>query len=322
MGSPRRTALLLAVAVTLLAGCGGTSAPSETRPDQPATLLLDGPPTATDAGIYLARQRDYDEAEGVQLQVHAPATPREPLRALTGGQAQLAIVDLHDLALARERREDVVAVMALVQTPLAAVLTERRSLVGARIAVSGRPADVAIARAIAGGGAARTVRTSFRTAVAVRRGQANAAVGLWPIDGTALPHARQFRIDALKPPPYPELVLATSRETLQTQGPVVRAAVRALRRGYEATIDDPDSAVSALLDADPALRRPLTAAQLDAVSPSFTAGAPRFGVLDPTALRAWAAWEQRVGITRRAPDVDKMFDPATSRAGLTTDPNA
>jgi hypothetical protein len=87
-------------------------------------------------------------------------------------------------------------------------------------------------------------------------------------------------------------------------------------------IDDPDSAVSALLDADPALRRPLTAAQLDAVSPSFTAGAPRFGVLDPTALRAWAAWEQRVGITRRAPDVDKMFDPATSRAGLTTDPNA
>jgi putative hydroxymethylpyrimidine transport system substrate-binding protein len=117
-------------------------------------------------------------------------------------------------------------------------------------------------------------------------------------------------------------VLATSRESLDTNGPVIRATVRALRRGYEATIDDPASAVSALTDAETSLKRATVARQLDAVSPSFTAGARFFGELDPARLAAWAAWEQRVGIVKHRPDVARAFDPATAAAGRATDPNA
>jgi ABC-type nitrate/sulfonate/bicarbonate transport system substrate-binding protein len=331
MGSRRRSALLLAcaalvLAALLLAGCGGRASPSESRPDQPASLVLDTPPGAVHAGLYLALQRGYDDAEGVHLQVRSPISPSEPLRSLAAGQAQLAIADVHDLALARERGRDVVGVMAFVQTPLAAVLADRsiataHDLAGRRVGVSGRPADAAVARAIAGG-SIRPVRVGFRGVRALRAGRVAAIAGRWTDEGVVLPGRRQFRIDALDPPPYPELVLATSRETLETAGPVVAAAVRALRRGYEAAIDDPDAAVSALLDADPTLTRATTAAQLDAVGPSFTAGAEHFGTFDPAGLRDWAAWEQRVGITKRRPDVAAMFDPAMARAGLTTDPNA
>jgi putative hydroxymethylpyrimidine transport system substrate-binding protein len=135
-------------------------------------------------------------------------------------------------------------------------------------------------------------------------------------------HDRAGRVDAAGAPPYPELVLATSRESLDTNGPVIRATVRALRRGYEATIDDPASAVTALTDAESSLKRATVSRQLDDVSPSFTAGARYFGELDPTRLAAWAAWEQRVGIVKHRPDVARAFDPATAAAGRTTDPDA
>jgi putative hydroxymethylpyrimidine transport system substrate-binding protein len=129
-------------------------------------------------------------------------------------------------------------------------------------------------------------------------------------------------VDDFGAPSYPELVLATTRETLESNEPVVRATIRALRRGYEATIDDPESAVSALTDEDPTLDRTLTSAELDAVSPSFTAGADFFGQLQPDVLARWATWEQRFGIVAKKPDVASMFDTDVAKSGLKQDPNA
>ncbi|MEN3282913.1 MAG: putative hydroxymethylpyrimidine transport system substrate-binding protein, partial [Solirubrobacteraceae bacterium] len=122
------------------------------------------------------------------------------------------------------------------------------------------------------------------------------------------PGIRQFKVDDYGAPPYPELVLCVSRETLQDDRSTVAATVRALRRGYEETIADPESAVEALVDSAH-VRRDETERELDAVSPAFTEGAPRYGALDPTALRAWARWEARFGITRKPPDVAQAFAP-------------
>jgi ABC-type nitrate/sulfonate/bicarbonate transport system substrate-binding protein len=101
-------------------------------------------------------------------------------------------------------------------------------------------------------------------------------------------------------------VLCVSRETLRDDRSLVAATVRALRRGYEETINDPESAVEALVERA-GVKRDATRRELDAVSPAFTEGATRFGAFDPTALRAWARWEARFGITKRPPDVARAF---------------
>ncbi|WP_187369438.1 ABC transporter substrate-binding protein [Baekduia soli] len=329
------SAALTAALLLAMAGCGATSH-SDSRPDQDARLLLDFAPNAVHAGIYLALQRGYDEAEGVHLRVQTPAASTDGIKALLGGQADVAIVDIHDLAIARARGRDVVGVMAIVQTPLAAVLAQPgvrrpRDLEGRRVGVTGLPSDDAVLRSIVAGDGGdparvRTVTIGFDAVRALLTGRVAGATAFWNAEGVALtarrPGIREFRVDDYGAPSYPELVLATSRETLDTDGPVVRATIRALRRGYEAAIDDPESAVTALTDAEPSLRRDLTARELDAVSPAFTAGARRFGELDPTRLAAWARWERRVGIVRRLPDVAAAFDPATSRTGEDTDPNS
>jgi putative hydroxymethylpyrimidine transport system substrate-binding protein len=330
------TALLLALLIALAAGCGTASSGSDSRPDQDARLLLDFAPNAVHAGIYLALQRGYDEAEGVRLDVETPGTSTDGIESVLSGHDDLAIVDIHDLAIARAKGKDVVGVMAIVQTPLAAVLaqpgiTRPRDLEGRKAGVTGLPSDDAVLDSIVAGDGGdptkvRKVTVGFDAVPALLSRKVAGATAFWNAEGVALaakrPGVHEFRVDDFGAPSYPELVLVTSRETLETSAPVVRATIRALRRGYEGAINDPESAVSALTDAEPSLKRVLTLKELDAVSPSFTAGSNFYGELNPATLAKWATWEQRFGIVKRKPDVATMFDPATARTGLKDDPDA
>jgi putative hydroxymethylpyrimidine transport system substrate-binding protein len=317
--SRRRLLALLVVAAALAAGC---SQGSEDRPDQSATLVLDFQPNAVHAGIYLALTRDFDDAEGVTLRVQPPSSSTDSVKLLLAGRAQFAILDIHDLALAREKRRDIVGVMAVVQRPLAALMAQPdvrrpRDLEGRRAGVTGLPSDDAVLRSIVRGDGGdptkvHKVTIGFQAVAAMLAGRVDAATAFWNAEGVALrarrPSIRQFKVDEFGAPPYPELVLCVTRETLQDERPLVAATVRALRRGYEETIVDPESAVESLVERA-GVTRAATARELDAVSPTFTAGGSRYGALDRGALEAWSKWEARFGITKRPPDVALAFAP-------------
>jgi ABC-type nitrate/sulfonate/bicarbonate transport system substrate-binding protein len=247
-----------------------------------------------------------------------PTCDRDGLRRLLDGRAQFAVLDIHDLARARERGRDVVGVMALVQRPLEAVLAQPgvrrpRDLAGRRVGVSGRRADTAILDAIVrhdGGDPARMRRVVIAgggAAAALRAGRLAAAIGSWSEAGVSRAGIHAFRADDYGAPGYPELVLCVTRATLTDERGVVRATVAALRRGYDEALADPESAVEALVDRAPGLDRTATEAAFDAVSPAFLEGATRFGDLDRASLEAWARWEARERIVRRPPDVDRAF---------------
>jgi putative hydroxymethylpyrimidine transport system substrate-binding protein len=318
----RRPWIALVLAVAAAATLAGCARRGEDRPNAAATLVLDGPPAAVHAGIYLALERDFDGADGVALGVHAPRGRRTALDDLVSGRAAFALLDVHDLARARERGRDVVGVMALVQRPLAAVLAgpsvrRPRDLDGRRVGVSAARADAAVLATVVrhdGGDPARVHRVRIARAdaeAAVRTGRVAAAVGRWDTEGVALlaarPAARAFRADDYGAPAYPEIVLCVMRDTLVEQRPVVRATVSALRRGYDEALVDPESAVGALVDRVPGLDRMAEQDAFDAVQPAFLEGVSRFGRLVPADLRAWARWEAREGITRRPPDVGRAF---------------
>jgi hypothetical protein len=144
----------------------------------------------------------------VRLEVRRPRASTDAAARLEDERADFAILDLGELARARERGRDVVGVYALVQRPL--------------------PGD----------------------------------------EGP--------------------LVLAATRTTVDERGPLVRATVRALQRGYTQAQAEPDSAVAAVLAQGRGDRAAL-AAGLDAVAPAFTAGARAPGELRRDALRRFAA---------------------------------
>jgi ABC-type nitrate/sulfonate/bicarbonate transport system substrate-binding protein len=101
-----RRPLGLLIAGLVLTGCG---AATSTQTDQDVTLLLGGPPTAQDAGIYLAIERGFDEAEGVRLEIRRSG---DPVTLLRGGRVQAALMDV-----AQARSAHAICVMALRQAP-------------------------------------------------------------------------------------------------------------------------------------------------------------------------------------------------------------
>jgi putative hydroxymethylpyrimidine transport system substrate-binding protein len=319
MARLRLPLVLALIAAAALVGC---SRASEDRPDQAAKLVLDFQPNAVHAGIYLALERDYDDAEGVTLSVAAPSSSTDSVKLLLAGRAQFAILDIHDLALAREKGRDIVGVMAIVQVPLAAVMAQPdiarpRDLVGKKVGVTGLPSDDAVLSSIVrgdGGDPSKVhkVTIGFQAVAALLAKRVDGATAFWNAEGVALqaqrPGMRQFKVDDFGAPPYPELVLCVSRQTLRDDRSLVAATVRALRRGYEEAIVDPESAVQALVDRA-GVKRETTERELDAVSPAFTEGASKYGELDPVALRRWARWEAGFGITKRPPDVAQAFAP-------------
>jgi putative hydroxymethylpyrimidine transport system substrate-binding protein len=311
---------LLLIAALALGACGTSS--DEAAPNRAATLLLDFQPNAVHTGIYTAVDRGYDDALGVNLRIRVPSDSTDSVKLLVSGRTDLAILDIHDLAIARERGRDLVGVMAIVQEPLAAILAEPpvktpRDLEGRRVGVTGLPSDDAVLRSIVAGagGDPKQVRPTtigFTAVPSLLTARIAAATGFWNVEGVALrakrPKTREFRVDDYGAPAYPELVLTTTRATLQDEPEVVRAAVAAIARGYMEVLSDPESAISTLVGATSGLDRAGVARELDAVSPAFTAGARVFGELSPARLRAWARWELRFGIVKRLPDVARAFD--------------
>ena len=314
------TRLLLLLLLAAIAGCGGGT--GEDRPNETATLLLDFTPNAVHAGIYVATARGFDEAEGVKLEIRKPSASTDALKLLEGGRADMAILDIHDLGIAREKGRDLVGVMALVQRPLAAVLAQPeirspKDLEGKRAGVTGLPSDSAVLRSVvegAGGDAGRVRETTigFEAVKALLARRVAAATAFWNVEGVAVrakrPAIREFRVDDYGAPTYPELVLTVTRAELEDHPALVRATIRALQRGYTDTQSDPESAISTMLEREPGLERATLSAQLDAVAPAFTAGAAGFGQLRPAALRQWAAWDVRFGILKAPIDVTRAFD--------------
>jgi putative hydroxymethylpyrimidine transport system substrate-binding protein len=321
-------ASLATVLALTASGCGGGGAEPD-APDsgaRPLDLVLDFQPNAVHTGLYVADGRGYFAERGLDVTLRAPGASTDAPKLLRTGRADLAILDIHDLAIAREQGIDLVGVAAIVQRPLAAVIAsdpetvqEPADLEDARIGVTGLPSDDAVLNAVleSGGldpGNVDTVTIGFESVPTLLSGKIDAATAFWNAEGVALKErieTREFRVDGYGAPAYPELVLVTTPETLASDRDAIEAAVAATEEGYDAVIEDPDAAMDELLAAVPELDAGSQEAQLDAVLPAL--GETR--VLERGVLEEWAAWDERFGIVEEAPDVDQAFDFDAASAG-------
>src|SRR5438093_1545649 len=109
----------IVLAALLAAGCGSSSSGGS----KPAvSLALDFTPNAVHAPIYEAVANHRDSAHGIRLVIRKPGSSPDSLKLVAAGRVDVGVLDIHDLALARERGLDLVAVGELVDRPLAALI--------------------------------------------------------------------------------------------------------------------------------------------------------------------------------------------------------
>ena len=316
MPLPRAPLALLLTLALAATGCGADD-DTATQATPTLELALDFTPNATHAPIFAAVDSGADRRHGVRLSVRNPGDTPDSLKLVAGGRAHVGILDIHDLAVAREKGVDVVAIGALVQRPLAALLVrpgiERpRDLSGKTVGVSGLPSDPAFLKAIVetDGGDYESIRQltiGFKAVPTLVARRVDAVPAVWNAEGVALEQRgvrlRQFRVEDYGAPAYPEVVLIAMRKTVERRPEELKAVLQAIADGVGEVREDPARAVDLVARRTATKDTKLIRAQLDAVAPLFEPAVQ----LDRAVLERWADFDARIGIVDKRPDVARAF---------------
>jgi putative hydroxymethylpyrimidine transport system substrate-binding protein len=306
--------MLIALAALAIAGCGDE--PAARKHD--VVLSLDFTPNAVHAPIYAAVRKGRDAQHGIRLQIRKPGSGPDALKLVAAGKVDVGILDIHDLAIARQQGTDLVGIGALVGKPLAALIAQPgigrpKDLEGHTVGVSGLPSDPAFLKAILEHDGAdydrvKQVTIGFAAVGRLLSRRVDAVPAFWNAEGVALERrgraVREFRVDDYGAPPYPEVVLITSRRTLERKRADIAATLAAIRAGMDDVRADPEAAAKEIAAAAETSDVGLTRAQLDAVEPVFAPGLK----LDRAVLERWADFDAKIGIVDERPDVDRAFD--------------
>jgi NitT/TauT family transport system substrate-binding protein/putative hydroxymethylpyrimidine transport system substrate-binding protein len=314
--------LATALAALALAGCGGGGA----EPGAPhgATLLLDFQPNAVHTGIYAAERRGFYRRSGVDIEIQQPGASTDAPKLLAAHRVDFAILDIHDLGIAREKGLGLIGVVPIVQRPLASVIARSggpvrrpRDLEGRRAGVTGLPSDDAVLDSVVAGDGGRAGRVDrvtigFDAVADLAAGRVDAATGFWNAEAVALRRkgigVRVFKVDRYGAPPYPELILCTTAELAREQPGLLAAVRRATDAGYRFTLAHPGQALGDLLDSAPGLDPATERTELRLLLGAFRP----VGALRPAVLRAWARWDLAHRLLARPLDVSAAFPGLTA----------
>ena len=314
---------LLAVLALGLAGCGSSSGAGRLKA---ISLALDFTPNPAHAPIYVAVGRGYDRRFGVRISILVPGSGPDTLDLLTSHRAEIGVLDIDDLALARLRGVDVVGIAALVQRPLSAIIAQPyvhrpRDLDGKRVGVSGLPSDPAFLKALItdDGGHWKTVKPitiGFNAVAQMAAGNVAGVPAFWSDEGVALRlrgiAVNEFRIERYGAPVYPEVLFVALRSTLQRDRQSVIRTLAAIALGARTAVADPSLATSVIVRAVGAGDRRLIAAQTHVLGPALL---PPL-TLQRTVLERFSAFEARSGLLPAPFDVSRAFDFSLAPAAL------
>jgi putative hydroxymethylpyrimidine transport system substrate-binding protein len=334
----RRAVVLLAALAFALAACGGNSGGgggggqasgttvgscANQKPTSPtkATLILDFLPNPVHVGIYQGLAAGLYKNENIDLKVQTPTSTSDTLRLLATKRADFGIVSLLDFLTSYKQHQPITAFMALEQRPLGSLLslekngiTRPKDLEGKLVGVTGVPSDLAAVKSMVsndGGDPAKvkTVTIGFNAVQSLISGKVKAAVGFWNAEGVQLQQkepTKVFKLDEFGAPPYPELVVFTRNQTIQSNPALVCAFVRATQQGYQQATASPDAALASLAKQSQGLSLSAAKPQYEALKPVYQANAPVYGRLDLKVLGDYLTWAKQAKILDLSDDPSKF----------------
>lgn len=277
------------------------------REPTPFTLALDWYPNANHAGIYLAEARGLFAAEGLAPRIYTPADPATVLQTVGAGRDDFGISYQTEVLLARAQVVPIVSVAAVVQVPLVVMMTLTESgitrpadLKGRSIGISGVASDDALLSTILGAdgltlGDVEIVNVGYDLLPAIASGRVDAVTGVYWNHETLIADRDGYDVSLLRfedwgVPPFYELVLVASEETVARRPEVVQALVRAMGAGYLSATANPDAALAALAAASPDLDTEIEARAIPLSAPTWVDENGAFGVQTAERWDAFGGW--------------------------------
>ncbi len=317
--------LLLTIlsAVITATACAAPASPVPTSVQQPTevTVALDWYPWSNHTGLYLAQQKGYLAAEGIEARIYTPANPDDVLKLVGAGKDTFGISYQTDVLLARAEGLPVVSIAALVQHPLNSIMslkssgiTRPKELEGKKVGYPGIPSNEAyLATMMKTDGSSmdrvQLVNVGFDLVQSLIGGKVDAIIGAYWVHESILAEKQGFPVNIMKVedwgvPDYYELVLVTSEPYLKDHPETVRAFLRAAAKGYADAMADHRAALDALVKASPETDRSLEEKGIELLAPLWTAQGQPWGWQDPNRWSSYYRWMRDNRLLSR--DIDPL----------------
>ena len=252
--SRRRT---LAVLACFLAIAATSLVPGRAAAADKLTVLLDWFVNPDHGPLYVAQERGYFAAEGLSVELIAPADPNDPPKLVAAGKADIAISYQPQLHLQVAEGLPLVRIGTLVSTPLNTLVTLADGPVQSLADLKGRKVgfsvggfeDAILGAMLAPHGLSledvELVNVNFSLSPSLISGQVDAVIGAFrnfelnQMDIVGRP-GRAFFVEDEGVPPYDELIYVAN--TAQLDDPKLAAFLRAVEKGAQYLVNWPDEA--------------------------------------------------------------------------------
>ncbi|KAA9023832.1 ABC transporter substrate-binding protein [Niallia endozanthoxylica] len=328
--------LVSMIFILLLAACGGNttskSSGEENKEDKElkeVSIMLDWYPNAVHSYLYVAQEKGYFEEEGVKVDIQFPANPTDPLNLAAAGKVTLGLYYQPDVIIARANENvPVKSIASIVRSPLNhVVFAENRSiqspkdLEGKKVGYPGIPLNEAILETMVthDGGDINKVNIidiGFELNSSLVTENVDAVSGAFINHEVPVLKHKGFNTRYFNPtdygvPAYNEIVLVTSDETLEKEKDAIQAFWKAANKGYQFMKENPDEALTILLDNQDQANFPLEEIiekeSLQVLLPKMEGEGAAFGSQDEQSWDEVAHWLKETGLISTIPEAGDMM---------------
>ena len=228
-------------------------------------LALDWYPNANHLGFFIAKQKGYFADENLNVTMYTPSDPSTVLQTVGAGQDDFGMSYQPDVLLARNEGVPVVSILGVVQHPLNSLMTLETSgitrpseLAGKKVGYPGIPTNEPLLETmlkhdgLSGLDDIELVNIGWNISESLISEKVDGVVGAyWTHESINMENigypVNVMRMEEWGVPDYYELVLVTSESYLAENEDVARRLIRAIKRGFEEAIADPQAGVDVLV---------------------------------------------------------------------------
>ena len=307
-----------------------TSTPTATPTPTPGPLTkvsvaLDWFPWSNHSGLFIAQERGYFAAEGLDVEIFTPGDPSTVLQTVASGRDDFGISYQTEVLIAREQDVPVVSIMALVQHPLNSVMAlkesgiaEPKDLAGKTIGWPGIPSDEPLLDTMLKSQGkslddVKLVNVGFDLVPALIGKKVDAVVGAYWVHESISATNQGFALNIMRMeeygvPDFYELVIVTSEEKIDKEPDLVERFVRGVTRGYQDAIADPQDAVQLLKQLKPEVDLAIESPGVDLLAPLWASDQGVFGWQEESRWTDFALWMKENGLLSSEVDAQAAFD--------------
>lgn len=317
------------IGIVMIAGCASSPVTAPTgQASSPAltkvSVALDWFPWSEHSGFFVAKEKGYFADEGLDVELRVPPDISTNLQTVASGRDDFGIYTTHDLLVARDNDLPVVSIMALVQHPPSAIITlkdsgieEPKDLASKKIGWTGvHQHEIMMDTILKKQGMSlddvEMINVGFDLIPALIGKKVDAiAMGYWIYESIVI-EKQGFPINIMKVdkygvPDFYELVIFTSEDKIKNNPELVQKFVKAVKRGYEDAVNDPEGAVQILKKTNPEVEVDIETRSTELQIPLWKSD-KGFGWQEEKKWTDFAQWMKDNELLSKDVDVIKAFD--------------